>query len=95
MPLTVLGNAPKTLMITGPLPDEFLQPGRLMIKGHGKPGDAVVLTYDGIVVGKVTANSDGKWWHSFYLNQPRKLGRIRAFSQAEGEVDEVVVPGAG
>lgn len=95
LPLTVKGKAPRFLSITNPLDGDYLVPGKVTIKGLGKAGDEVTLTYADQVVGVVTVDSSGAWSKEIELYQPREEAFIRATSKGETEIAVVVVQGTG
>lgn len=90
----LVGHAEPTLAISNPQDDDDIKSGKLTVSGTGKPGDEVLLVYNGRAIQKVTVGNDGKWSTPVNVTATEE-GTFKAYSKAEGEICEVVVRGNG
>ena len=91
--ITVTGATKQTLFVTNPIDSDYITPGRLVLKGKGKPNDSIVLFYNGSAIEKTTVNGQGTWMKAVWISHPTERGEFRAVSKAEGEIATVYVEG--
>lgn len=95
VPINVEGKVEPTLIVLKPADKEFLDPGRTMFKGLAKPGDEIIVSYNGSLKFRTIADAQGHWWKAVDFELPVRHATVRAQSKAQGEIVEVRVTGSG
>ncbi len=92
--IVVNGSVSSTLEILKPQDQEYLESGLIEISGKGKPGNEILISYNGRAIGKVNVNESGKWAKTVRLVSMEQ-GIFKAYDKSEGEIVIAFTTGPG
>ena len=88
---SVHGFAKQTLSLNLPAEGDYIQAGKITLKGTGKPGDNLVVLYSDVVIANATAGKNGKWSKIVKVSEPRKQAYFKVISKSEAETVTALV----